>query len=165
MPLRATRRSQPRGDRAQRRAASRRAPRGSGAELCAVVKADGYGHGAVPVARAALAGGASWLAVATADEAGELRAAGIAAPLLVMGAVSAEELAGGAGGSTPSWWPGSEQFVDEVAPRDAGRDAPVRVHVKLDTGMGRLGTRELSAKPARRRGDRGARRSSSSRAR
>ena len=43
---------------------------------CAVVKADGYGHGAVPVARAALAGGASWLVVATADEAAELRAAG-----------------------------------------------------------------------------------------
>ena len=45
------------------------------AELCAVVKADGYGHGAAPAARAALAGGATWLAVATADEAAELRAA------------------------------------------------------------------------------------------
>ncbi len=47
-------------------------------ELCAVVKADGYGHGAVPAARAALAGGAAWLAVATAGEAAELRAAPIA---------------------------------------------------------------------------------------
>ena len=56
------------------------------------MKANGYGHGAVPVARAALAGGASWIAVATAEEAAELRAAGIEAPLLLMGALSAEEL-------------------------------------------------------------------------
>ena len=62
------------------------------ARLCAVVKADGYGHGAVPAARAALAGGAPWLAVATAREAAELRAAGIDAPLLVMGALTASEL-------------------------------------------------------------------------
>src|SRR5688500_11207962 len=62
------------------------------AALCAVVKAGGYGHGAVPVARAAQAGGAAWLAVATAAEAAELRAAGIDGPLLVMGALSDEEL-------------------------------------------------------------------------
>jgi alanine racemase len=54
------------------------------AALCAVVKADGYGHGAVPAARAAQAGGATWLAVATAGEAVGLRAAGIEGPLLVM---------------------------------------------------------------------------------
>jgi alanine racemase len=58
------------------------------ARLCAVVKADGYGHGAVPAARAAQAGGATWIAVATAPEARELRAAGIEGPLLVMGALS-----------------------------------------------------------------------------
>src|SRR3954451_19227423 len=62
------------------------------AALCAVAKADGYGHGAVPAARAALAGGASRLAVATAIEAAELRAHGLDAPVLVMGALSAEEL-------------------------------------------------------------------------
>ena len=62
------------------------------AALCAVVKADGYGHGAVPAARAAQAGGAAWLAVATAAEAAELRAAGVEGPLLVLGALSAEEL-------------------------------------------------------------------------
>ncbi len=50
------------------------------ARLCAVVKADGYGHGAVPVARAALAGGAEWLAVALVEEGVELREAGIDAP-------------------------------------------------------------------------------------
>src|SRR5205807_4117355 len=64
-----------------------------GTQMCAVVKADGYGHGAVPSARAALGGGASWLAVATASEAVELRAGGIEAPVLVMGAPSADELA------------------------------------------------------------------------
>jgi alanine racemase len=109
-----------------------------GAALCAVVKADGYGHGAVPAARAALAGGATVLAVATADEAAELRAGGVDAPIIVMGAVSSEELpiALGARGELVAW---SEQFVADV--RAAARE-PVRIHVKLDTGMGRLGTRE-----------------------
>src|SRR5437868_3973190 len=77
----------------ERNVATLRGRLAGGAELCAVVKADGYGHGAAQAARAALAGGATSLAVATADEAGELRAAGIDAPLLVMGAVSSEELA------------------------------------------------------------------------
>ena len=62
------------------------------AALCAVVKADGYGHGAAQAARAAQAGGAAWLAVATAGEAAGLRAEGIAGPLLVMGALSDDEL-------------------------------------------------------------------------
>src|SRR5207344_1962337 len=57
-----------------------------GAALCAVVKADGYGHGAAPAAHAALAGGATSLAVATADEATQLRAHGVDGPLLVLGA-------------------------------------------------------------------------------
>src|SRR5436305_14139564 len=64
-----------------------------GTGLCAVVKGDGYGHGAVPAARAALAGGAGRLAVATAMEAVELRQAGVEGPLLVLGALSGEELA------------------------------------------------------------------------
>ena len=107
--------------------------------LCAVVKADGYGHGAVPAARAALAGGASWLAVATATEAAELRAAGIRARILVMGAISFEELplALAAGADVVAW---SESFVSELAAAGS-EDRRVRVHVKLDTGMGRLGTR------------------------
>ncbi len=105
------------------------------ASVCAVVKADGYGHGAVASARAALAGGASWLAVATAAEAVELREAGIEAPVLVMGAISADELPAAldARADVVAW---SEGFVDLL-----GR-GPARVHVKLDTGMGRLGTRE-----------------------
>jgi alanine racemase len=60
----------------------------AGSELCAVVKADGYGHGALPAAQAALTGGATWLAVASANEATQLRAAGVEAPLIVLGALS-----------------------------------------------------------------------------
>ena len=108
------------------------------ARLCAVVKADGYGHGAVPAARAALSGGASCLAVATAEEAAELRSAGIGGPILLMGAISAPELpvALAARAELVAW---NERFVDDIA-REAL--APVRVHVKLDSGMGRLGTRD-----------------------
>src|SRR5690349_20506556 len=104
------------------------------ARLCAVVKAGGYGHGAVPAARAALTGGAAWVAVATAAEAAELRASGVGGRLLVMGALSGEELAVAlrAGADVVAW---REEFVAKLGP-----DA--RVHVKLDTGMGRLGTRD-----------------------
>jgi len=111
-----------------------------GAMLCAVVKADGYGHGASESARAALAGGARWLAVATAQEAAELRAHEIAAPILVMGAISAEELplALDARADVVAW---SEEFVDALAAAPS-RAGVVRVHVKLDSGMGRLGTRD-----------------------
>ena len=69
-----------------------------GAALCAVVKADGYGHGAVECARAALAGGASQLAVAAAAEATELRAHLPGARLLVLGALTPAELEVGARG-------------------------------------------------------------------
>jgi alanine racemase len=104
------------------------------ARLCAVVKADGYGHGAVPAARAAQAAGAPWLAVATAGEAFGLRNAGIDGPILVMGALSAAELgvALEARADVVAW---REDFV-AVLPERVG------VHVKLDTGMGRLGTRD-----------------------
>jgi len=97
--------------------------------LCAVVKSDGYGHG--PVAAAALAGGAAWLAVAAAGEAAELRRQGIEAPILVMGALTPDELrvAVDANADVVAW-------TEEVA------EAAPRVHVKLDTGMGRLGTKD-----------------------
>jgi alanine racemase len=110
--------------------------------LCAVVKADAYGHGLGPVVEAALAGGASWLAVATAAEAAELRRLAVDVPVLVMGALTRQELdvAVDAEADVVAW---SEE-VAEAAPR---------VHVKLDTGMGRLGTRDrelalrLAARP------------------
>jgi alanine racemase len=109
------------------------------AQLCVVVKADGYGHGAVPAARAAQAGGATWLAVATAQEAAALRAAGIAGPLLVMGALSGRELSVAlrARADVVAW---RERFASAVAGHPDGDGAGV--HVKLDTGMGRLGTRD-----------------------
>ena len=111
-----------------------------GARLCAVVKADASGHGAVRTARAALAGGATRLAVATANEAAELRAAGVSEPLLVMGALSAEELpiALRAGAELTAW---TDSFVTAVA---AAATAPVKIHVKFDSGMGRLGTRDVN---------------------
>jgi alanine racemase len=108
--------------------------------LCAVVKADGYGHG--QIADAALAGGASWLAVATAGEARDLRAAGIEAPILVMGALTRAELR-----------VATDAGADVVAWTVAIADAAPSVHVKLDTGMGRLGTSDrecalrLAARP------------------
>jgi alanine racemase len=109
----------------------------AGAELCAVVKADGYGHGATQSARAAIAGGASWLAVACAREARELRENGIAdLPILVMGALSLDELSEALAveADVVVW---SERYVRAVADAGGGR-----VHVKLDSGMGRLGTRD-----------------------
>lgn len=114
---------------------------GGGTELGAVVKADGYGHGAVASARAAQAGGATWLCVAGAAEAAELRSAGIEGRVLVMGAVSAEELpvALAAHADLVAW---RENFVDALlAASDSGG---ARVHVKLDSGMGRLGTRDVA---------------------
>ena len=118
---------------------------GEATGLCAVVKADGYGHGAAASARAALAGGAAWLAVATAREASALREAGIDARVLIMGAISDRELPGAleADADLVTW---DERFVASVlgAVRARGRQRPVRLHVKLDTGMGRLGTRDLA---------------------
>jgi alanine racemase len=108
-----------------------------GAALCAVVKADGYGHGAVQSARAAMAGGASWLAVASAREAHELRDAGLRdVRVLVMGALSPDELheALAADGDVVVW---NERYLEAVVAAGGGR-----VHVKLDSGMGRLGTRD-----------------------
>ncbi|HLL66108.1 MAG TPA: alanine racemase [Micromonosporaceae bacterium] len=111
---------------------------GTSAEVMAVVKADGYGHGMVPAARAALAGGATWLGVCTLDEALALRAAGITAPVLAWllapglplhRAVSADVDLSAASLA------GLAELVE--AGRLAGR--PTRVHLKADTGLGRGG--------------------------
>lgn len=111
---------------------------GTSAQVMAVVKADGYGHGAVPAARAALAGGASWLGVCTIAEALDLRTAGLTGPVMAW-----------------LWMPGQPvdraiaQNVDlgvsglghltavEEASRSAGRAC--RVHLKIDTGLSRGG--------------------------
>jgi alanine racemase len=110
----------------------------SGTDVCAVVKADGYGHGAVAVARAALDGGASWLAVALVEEGLVLRDAGIEAPLLLLseppiaaiGVLLESEL-------TPTVY--RAPFIAALDAAGHARDRPVAVHVKVDTGMGRVG--------------------------
>ena len=111
------------------------------AELCAVVKADGYGHGDEACAEAALAGGATRLAVATAGEAERLGRRLAHVPLLTMGALALEELdtALEAGSEVAVWRRG---FLDLVAARARAHGRPARVHVKYDSGMGRLGSRD-----------------------
>ncbi len=106
--------------------------------LCAVVKANAYGHGAVECSRAALAGGAAWLPVAAAQEAQELREGGVEAPNHEMGALTRAELelALAADADVVAW---TDEFLDWVI--GAGG---ARIHVKLDSGMGRLGTRDGS---------------------
>jgi alanine racemase len=111
-----------------------------GPELCAVVKADGYGHGADGCAEAALGGGATRLAVATASEAEAIGRRLPHVPLLTMGALAPEELdtALDAGSEVAVWRRG---FLDLVAARARAHGRPARVHVKHDSGMGRLGNR------------------------
>lgn len=110
-------------------------------QLMAVVKADAYGHGAVMVAQTALQSGATWLGVATVPEGIELRSAGIQAPILVMGAInSAEEM------QAMAHWrlqptlvnPKQALVFSDLLSRHIS-DRPVGVHLKLDTGMTRLG--------------------------
>ena len=119
---------------------------GDSVSVMAVVKADAYGHGAVRVARAALDAGASSLAVAYPQEALELRDAGIDAHTLVMGLLPAVNpdavdtiVATGA----------AQAVADRDAPKALGARAsanrPVPVHVKVDTGMGRIGIRPEEA--------------------
>ena len=109
-----------------------------GVALMAILKADGYGHGAIKTARTALNNGASWLGVACLSEAMALRNAGIEAPILVLG-------------YTPPWQAREmvERGIDAtvfsletaqaLSRAGVAQGRPARVHVKVDTGMGRLG--------------------------
>jgi alanine racemase len=110
-----------------------------GAEVMAVVKADGYGHGLVPCARAALAGGATWLGVAQLSEALALRAAGVVAPVLSWLHAPGDDLAAAVAAdvdlSVAAPWALNAVVA---AAREQGR--PARVHLKVDTGLGRGGT-------------------------
>ena len=109
-----------------------------GAELCAVVKADGYGHGADGCAEAALAGGATRLAVATAAEAAQIGRRLQHVSLLTMGALTEEDVdVALAAGSEVAVW--REGFRGLLADRARAQGRPARVHVKHDSGMGRLG--------------------------
>jgi alanine racemase len=109
---------------------------GDGVAVMAMVKAGGYGHGDTLAAAAALDGGASWLGVSSAEEALHLRAEGFACPLLIAGAASPAHLAAlvAAGVDLAVWDP--DQVDDAAA---AGAGTPARLHLKIDSGMGRLG--------------------------
>jgi alanine racemase len=110
------------------------------ADFLAVVKANGYGHGAVPVARAALDAGASWLGVARVEEGVQLRDAGITAPVMLLSEpapraasrVVAHDI-------TPVVYTDSGIDALAKAVADGGRAAPLAVHLKVDTGMHRVG--------------------------
>lgn len=109
--------------------------------LMAVVKANAYGHGAVEVANIALANGATMLGVALLEEAIELREAGITAPILVMEA-QFPECAGVAAEHDVTLSVFSAEWLREA--RTHVTERPLTVHVKVDTGMGRLGLRTRS---------------------
>ena len=115
-----------------------------GAELMAVVKANAYGHGAVPVARAALEAGATWAGVALVEEGLELRLAGIEAPILVLSEFPrGSEAVALAHRLTPTVY-----TPDGLARLAAAARGPVGVHVKLDTGMHRVGVWPPEEAPA-----------------
>jgi alanine racemase len=108
------------------------------AQVMAVVKADGYGHGAVPSAQAALAGGATWLGVRSLPEALELRRAGLTAPVLAWLLPPGTPLAEGVAANVDLSVSSLQQLAELVAAaREAGR--PARAHLKIDTGLNRNG--------------------------
>ena len=110
----------------------------AGTLFMAVVKADAYGHGIVQVARNALHAGADWLAVARTDEGVRLRDAGISAPILVLGAASGQEIAEGVRHDL-TMTVTDPRMVHAVQRFAAQADRQGLVHLKFDTGMGRIG--------------------------
>ncbi|MDR2766701.1 MAG: alanine racemase [Treponema sp.] len=112
--------------------------------LCMPVKADAYGHGVLPVARAALAAGADYLAVATVREGEELREGGVDAPVLLLSIPLPAEI-NALVGADLEVLAGDADYLDalESAAGTAGKRVPV--HLKIDTGMGRIGCTPESA--------------------
>ena len=107
-------------------------------EVMAVVKSHGYGHGAVPVARAALEAGATWLGVARVREGVQLRNAGVEAPILLLGPFHEGEVRAIAEHQLQPTVISIEQArMVSAAAQAAGRD--VLIHLKVDTGLGRYG--------------------------
>lgn len=106
--------------------------------IMAIVKADAYGHGAKQVARVALRAGADWLGVAFPEEGAELRDSGIAAPMVVLGPVFPEQV-GLALGKDLSVSVSGMELARALEQEAAKRGVWAKVHVKVDTGMGRLG--------------------------
>lgn len=117
---------------------------GDRVKFCAVLKADGYGHGALPVARAALSAGADWLAVAFIPEALELRYAGITAPILVLGYLPPEDYALAVKHklTITLMTESCASALNEVA---RALKKSVSIHIKVNTGMNRLGVHHENA--------------------
>ncbi|NLL42731.1 MAG: alanine racemase [Firmicutes bacterium] len=111
---------------------------GPNCELMAVVKANGYGHGALETAYTMIANGTNWLAVALPEEAVRLRRGGITAPILVLGAVGADELdvCVAADLVVTVFEPHIARLLSKAA---VDQQKTAKVHIKVDTGMGRLG--------------------------
>lgn len=109
-------------------------------KLMAVVKADAYGHGAVPVAETALQNGAECLAVALVEEGVQLRQSGISAPVLVLGGIAREgaQAVAAYGLIQTVFDVETVRWLEEAAAREG---TAVDVHLKVDTGMGRIGVR------------------------
>ena len=109
----------------------------SGTKMCAVIKTDGYGHGAVPIAKK-VHGVADWFAVATTEEALELRDAGVMEPILILGFTQTDcfetliehEI-------RPTIYEVEDAKILSQVAKKLGKIA--KIHIKLDTGMGRLG--------------------------
>jgi len=122
-----------------------RAIRPARAEVMAVVKANGYGHGAEHVARAALEAGATWLGVALVEEGVRLRDAGLTAPILVLTEFPpGSEKEAVAAGLTPTLY--TAEGVGRLAEAaSAVAGGPIGVHVKVDTGMHRVGVAAADA--------------------
>ncbi len=113
---------------------------GADVQLMAVVKANAYGHGMLEVARAALDAGAKWLGVAIAEEGKELREAGITAPILVLGGMN-ENGAAAAVRYRLTQTVFDEQGIKLLQVACEAQKATVDIHLKCDTGMGRIGVR------------------------
>ena len=117
---------------------------GSGREVMAVVKANGYGHGAVEVSLAALNGGANSLGVAVPEEGEELRKAGIDVPVTVLGLIQPEEAYKVVDFSLEQTLCSLEvaEALNQIASNEG---TVVNVHIKIDTGMGRVGVQPIDA--------------------
>ncbi|MGB6423099.1 MAG: alanine racemase [Anaerolineales bacterium] len=116
----------------------------TGVSVMAVVKANGYGHGAVPSAQAALRGGASWFGVARIGEALELRNAGLDNKILLLGYTPPERLSDAiAKGISITVWNSQQVELASQAAKRIGTEA--LLHLKVDTGMSRLGVQPEKA--------------------
>lgn len=114
--------------------------------LMAVVKADGYGHGAMAVARSALGAGADWLGVATVAEGLRLRALGFTQPMLLLGLVVPDAYRT-AIASDLQMVVGSEEALRLIAEAATELGRPAKIHLKVDTGMTRVGAAMEQAEP------------------